>query len=104
MELNDDDMLDFLMTSDFVDDYSPSILKDFLVKWKYFYRLQNGRKEKITIYSEGEIERLSNLSNGKDIIITELFAKNVDKDNLINEIKNRKLTFKERWFGKIILK
>ena len=45
-ELTDEEILDFLMTSDFEDSYSPEELKYLLLKWRYFYRLHQGRFEK----------------------------------------------------------
>ena len=35
-ELTDEEILDFLMTSDFEDSYSPDELKYLLLKWRYF--------------------------------------------------------------------
>ena len=45
-ELLDDEILDFLMTSEFEDNYSPDELKYLLQKWRYFYRLFNGKVER----------------------------------------------------------
>jgi len=58
-ELNDDEILDFLMTSEFEDDYSPSELKYLLVKWRYFYRLLYGNSERKSVKFEGDIKDLT---------------------------------------------
>ncbi len=57
-ELKDDEILEFLMTSEFEDDYSPSELKYLLVKWRYFYRLKHGNLERISVDFEGKIKML----------------------------------------------
>jgi hypothetical protein len=102
-ELSDEDVLNFLMTSEFTDDYSPAELKYLLVKWRYFYRLSQGRNEQIKVKGEGDIQQLENEKNILNNTISQLSFRIIDKDKLINSLKNRKLTMKERWSGKIIL-
>jgi len=102
-ELSDEDVLNFLMTSEFTDDYSPAELKYLLVKWRYFYRLSQGRNEQIKLKSEGDIQELENQKTILDNTISQLSIRVLEKDNLINSLKNRDLTWKERWSGKIIL-
>jgi hypothetical protein len=103
-ELKDDEILDFLMTSDFEDDYSPTELKYLLVKWRYFYRLQNGALERRSVDLEGKIRILEEKVNAQEREKTNLQIQLADSQNTIDSMKNRNLTFKERWSGKIILK
>jgi len=103
-EIPDDEILGFLMTSDFEGDYSPEELKYLLVKWRFFYRVLNGAYERTKVENDGlignlkfEIESMKSQSNT-------LMVENADKENLIMSIKNkqnRKLTWKERLTGKI---
>ena len=102
-ELSDEDVLNFLMTSEFTDDYSPAELKYLLVKWRYFYRLSQGRNEQIKTKGEGDIQQLENEKNILNNTISQLSFRIIDKDKLINSLKDRKLTIRERWSGKIIL-
>ena len=102
-ELSDEDVLNFLMTSEFIDDYSPVELKYLLVKWRYFYRLSQGRNEQIKVKGEGDIQELENQKTILNNTISQLSLRVLEKDNLINSLKNRDLTWKERWSGKIIL-
>jgi len=102
-ELSDEDVLNFLMTSEFTDDYSPAELKYLLVKWRYFYRLSQGRNEQIRVKSEGDIQELENQKTILNNTISQLSLRVLEKDNLINSLRNRDLTLKERWSGKIIL-
>ena len=44
-ELRDEEILDFLMTSDFEQEYKPEEFKYLLMKWRFFYRILNGRYE-----------------------------------------------------------
>jgi hypothetical protein len=102
-ELSDEDVLNFLMTSEFSDDYSPAELKYLLVKWRYFYRLSQGRNEQIRVKCEGDIQELENQKTILNNTISQLSLRVLEKDNLINSLRNRDLTWKERWKGKIIL-
>lgn len=102
-ELSDEDVLNFLMTSEFTDDYSPAELKYLLVKWRYFYRLSQGRSEQIKIKGEGDIQQLEYDKELLNTTIGQLSMRIIEKDDLINSLKDRDLTWSERWSGKIIL-
>ena len=102
-ELNDEDVLNFLMTSEFTDDYSPAELKYLLVKWRYFYRISQGRNEQIKVKGEGDIQQLENEKELLNNTISQLSLRVLEKDDLINSLRNRDLTWKERFSGKIIL-
>lgn len=102
-ELNDEEILDFLMNSDFEGDFKPEEFRYLLHKWKYFYRILHGRSDLSKINHEGEIQ---NLISEKETLSKSLFDTQVNsaqKDDTINSMKSRKLTLKERWSGKIIL-
>lgn len=103
-ELRDDEILEFLMTSEFEDDYSPSELKYLLIKWRYFYRLQNGASERKSVDFEGKIQQLEIKIKNEELKNFNLSTQLTDKQNTIDSMKNRNLTLKERWTGKIILK
>ena len=103
-ELNDEDVLNFLMTSEFEGDYSPEELKYLLVKWRYFFRLFQGRSEQTKMNLEDrllKIEEQLEIKKKSEFDLQVELAKNED---LISSIKNRDLSWKERWTGKIITK
>ena len=103
-ELTDEEILDFLMVSEFDGDYSPDELKYLLLKLRYFYRLFNGRSDRYKSDSEFTIEQLNeqimSLNNNKIMVEINL----AQSEDIINSMKNRKLTWKERFSGKIITK
>jgi len=100
-ELKDEEILDFLMTSDFEEDYKPEELKYLLVKWRYFYRLLNGRYEISKVDLEGEVKKLKEELGYKDNKIESLMIEGAKKDDLLSSLKNKKLSWKERISGKI---
>lgn len=100
-ELRDEEILEFLMTSEFEGDYSPEELKYLLIKWRYFYRLANGKIERVSTDSEGTIRKLKADIDILNTKINNISVESANKDNLINSLTSRKLTFKERWSGKI---
>jgi hypothetical protein len=103
-ELNDEEILDFLMTSDFEQEYKPEELKYLLLKWRYFYRILNGRSELYKTNKESEISHLDEeIKMLKSQILDQQF-KLSEKENQISSLKSRKLSLKERISGKIITK
>jgi hypothetical protein len=101
-ELNDIDLLDLLMTSEFENNLSPTEFKFLLKKWRYFYRLQNGKLERTRDDFEHNVKMLKDEIDAIKTTNYKLLVENTKKDDSINQMKNRKLTFKERWSGKII--
>ena len=103
-ELDDKEILDFLMTSDLEEDYSPSEFKYLIIKWRYFYRVIKGNYDRDRIDFEGKIKYLEETIGGKE---TEKILLQVDiakKQNIIDQLRSRNLTWRERFSGKIILK
>jgi hypothetical protein len=101
-ELNDEEILDLLMTSEFDNNLSPKEFKFLLKKWRYFYRLQNGVLERT---KDDLTYKIDTLKNEVDSVKKQNYSIMVDsaqKEDHILQLKNRKLTFKERWTGKII--
>lgn len=103
-ELNDEEILNFLMTSDFDGDYSPTELKYLLVKWRYFFRLFQGRSEQSKMNLEDRLLKIEEQLEIKKKSEFDLQVELANKEDYILSIKNRNLTFKERWTGKIITK
>lgn len=101
-ELKDDEILDFLMTSDFEDDYSPVELKYLLTKWRYFYRVLHGQSENKMTNLESEIKNLKESVEQSKIDAIKYQNQIANKQNIIDNLKNRELTWKERFSGKII--
>lgn len=101
-ELKDEEILDFLMTSEFDNDYKPEELKYLLLKWRYFYRILHSKKGLVETDKDGEINKLKDEVKSLNAVIGEMMAKSDKKDILIQSLKNRKLSLKERISGKII--
>lgn len=103
-ELNDEDVLNFLMISDFNDqDYSNSELRYLLIKWRYFHRYFQGKNEQTKMYLEDTINKLEKELESKKNSEYLALVNIADRDNLINSLKNKKLTWKERFTGKLTL-
>lgn len=103
-ELKDDEILDFLMVSEFEGDYSPEELKYLLIKWRYFYRTLHGRLDRTNDDKDGDIRQLSDQVTSLKNYVTKLQMDAVKSEELISSLKNRDLTWKERFSGKIITK
>jgi hypothetical protein len=101
-ELQDDEILDFLMTSELEDDYKPEELKYLLIKFRYFYRIIYSNRELVKNEKDGEISNLKSEIKSLNTNIGDLMSSSDKKDLLIQNLKNRKLSLKERISGKII--
>jgi hypothetical protein len=103
-ELSDEEILDFLMTSDFEGDYKPEELKYLLYKWRNFFRQQHGKYEHL----KNDIKLVEKTLEEESIFYlkekNKLLSQLASKDDEINQLKNRKLSLKERLKGKIINK
>ena len=101
-ELTDEQFLEYLMTSEFIENYKPEEYKFLLHKFRYFYRILHGNHTRIKSENEftkeqliSEVESLKNLLKNEQIKSAQL------QDKIDLSIKERKLTWKERWDGKI---
>lgn len=101
-ELKDEEILDFLMTSEFEGDYSPGELKYLLVKWRYFYRLLYGQLERVRDDSEGDKRQLISEMESLRLQVNQALIENAKLEDDVISMKMRKLTLKERLTGKII--
>jgi len=102
-ELEDVDILDFLMTSEFEDNYSPDEFRYLLNKWRYFYRLSNGKLNRLKEDSEFEINKLKESNNNLKENIDLLKIDNSRLEQDFVRLIGKKLTLKERIKGKIII-
>lgn len=103
-ELSDEEILDFLMTSEFEEEYKPEEMKYLLYKFRYFYRVLNGKYELLSSTTETNIKKLNETIADKERQLNEQLYKNAELSNFSESLKNRKLSLKERISGKIIQK
>lgn len=96
----DEDILEYLMTSDFIENYKPEEYKRFLFKFRDFYKLlynnyKNYKSEKENLFNikESLIDSLN-----KEIYKTKVI--NSELKNEIDQLKSRKLSWRERISGK----
>jgi hypothetical protein len=101
-ELKDDEILEILMTSDFIENLRPDDYKYLLFKFRSFYKNLYGVHQRYK--SEKEII-INNLKTDVDNISKEklnLEMYNADlENNLLEFKKSRKLTISERIRGEI---
>lgn len=94
----DKDILDFLMTSEFLEDeLKPSQLRSLLLKFRWFYRSSHAKQESMKNKIDTLERKIESLENEK----TTLSSENNKKDVKYDKIVNRKLSFKERLTGNI---
>jgi len=100
--LSETDLLDYLMTSEFDEGLSPEEMKFLLIKFRNFYRIVSCSVElsreraKQAMIEKDEILSFSNLK------VEEANNQKSELINKLNRILNKKLSWKERFLGKII--
>jgi hypothetical protein len=99
--LNNEEIIDYLMTSDFNESLSPEELKNLLLKFRYFYRINLSRSNSIEMEKKRFDYEIEELKLKKQEEINNLSDSNSKLLSIYNSITSRKLTFKERLFGKI---
>jgi hypothetical protein len=103
-ELSDTDIMNYLMTSEFNEGLTPDEFRFLLYKFRYQYRLIFNRHETLKVdydridsdikgYKENYTKNINNLTSERDKAETKYSL-----------LLNRKLSWKERIKGKIILK
>lgn len=102
LELKDEEILDFLMTSEFEENYKPEEFRYLLHKFRYFYRVVNGKYDLLKLDTGFKETTLQETIEGKNQKIDELLAEIANLNNTISQLSNRKLSLKERISGKII--
>lgn len=101
-KLIDEDALDFLMTSEFEDNYTPKEYKEMLLRYRYFYRVLYSKVERLREEKEHQFDNMSTMLSKEQMKVLSLQVSCVQKDEEINKLKSRRLTWKERFSGKII--
>ena len=102
-ELTEEEILDFLMTSDFEGEFKPDELKYLLLKWRYYYRVLKGEHDLLKTDKNYDISLYEEKIKFLQTEISSIQAMLFESNNLVEELKSRKLTLKERLTGKINL-
>lgn len=100
-DLNDEELLDFLMNSDYEEDLKPEDLKYLLTKFKYFYRILHSKLDIAKSEKEGELINLKDDLKSMNKKIRETKIELANKQDFINGLKNKKLSLSERFKGKL---
>ena len=100
--LNDEDLLEYLLTSEFNETLKTEEYKYLLLRFKAFYKMMYGRQKTQNSDMKFQIEQMTKeiVSFKKRIEIAQT-EKAIAEDDLIKYTKKRKLTWKERYYGEI---
>ena len=102
--LRDEDILEYLMNSEFNEGLVPDEYKFLLFKFRYYYRLTKGKYERDQDFFGGKINELEEEITRLKSKISKNESEIVNLSEKYNKIKNRKLSILERFKGKIIYK
>ena len=97
------DILNYLMTSEFNEGLTPDEFKFLLYRFRHHYRLAYGMNERLKTESDGVKKILEEKELCMKKIIDNLNSEKASSEYKYNRLINRKLTWKERIKGKIII-
>lgn len=101
-ELKDDEILEYLLTSDFIENYRPDDYKYLLYKFRNFYKILYGKHQNYKIEKEPLIKDLQLHIDALNKQIYDEQVKSAKLQDTIDQLKKpRKLTWKERISGNI---
>jgi hypothetical protein len=100
--LTEQDIMDYLMTSEFEEGLTPDEFKLLLFKFRNFYRVLNGRTDLLKTDLEAKVKEIDDIKSIHSIQLNNLMREKASIENLCNSLKKRPLSWKERWTGKII--
>lgn len=105
--ISEDEVLNYLMTSDFNEGLSPDEFIFLLRKFRNFYRVSYGRNENMKVELECRIKDLEDFRKSRNLEVERYLFDKIVAENKVEKMKqllNRKLSLKERFLGKIIFK
>jgi hypothetical protein len=101
VELTDEEILEFLMTSDLIENYRSDDYKYLIFKFRNFYKILHSKHQ---LYKTQTDPLIKNLQSSVDNLTRELESEKSARrqlDSQVDELKKpRKLTLKERIYGK----
>jgi hypothetical protein len=99
-ELEDDKILEFLMTSDLDENFKTEEYKYLILKFRSFYKMLYGKH---SLYKTNTEIQIRNLTADVDKLNKEIVKTQIERADSENKLEQatlpRKLTWKERWSG-----
>ena len=101
--LTEEDILEYLMTSEFTEGLTPDEFRFLLIKFRNFYRVSAGKVEYLKVEIDGKKREIEEVRSSIPMKINSILSEKANIEDDMNRLKNRKLSWKERILGKIIL-
>jgi hypothetical protein len=101
--LTEEDIMNYLMTSEFTEGLTPDEFKFLLLKFRNFYRVSSGRIQLLKADIEAKDKEVDNTKQYSQKEISKFKEEAELAQSQLKKILERKLSWKERWHGKIII-
>ena len=95
--MTDEELFNYLMTSDLHENWSPEDLKSMILFFRTKVREFDGKKTSLSL----EVEKLKNQLDFKDRMVLKKEIERREFEKKFKKLSERKLTLKERFSGKI---
>ena len=100
--LSSEEIMNYLMTSDFHEGLTPDEYRFLLFQFRNFYRIISGKNELLKTDIICKSDRIKEISDSKQTEINNILSQKAELQNEIDQLKNKKLSWKERFSGKLI--
>ncbi len=101
--LTENEILDYLMTSEFNEGLTPDEFKFLLMQFRYFYRLMNGKNENMKLQIDTKNRDIMEIKKIHEQNLNSVLYEKANLENKLNMLKSRKLSWSERFSGKLNL-
>lgn len=100
--LSEQEILEYLMTSDFNEGLTPDEFRLLLFQFRNFFRIISGKNELLKTEIVGAERKFQEVYKSFEKKIEDLQIQKADVENKLMFNSTRKLTLRERWTGKLI--
>jgi hypothetical protein len=102
-KLTENDILEYLMTSEFTEGLTPDEFRFLLIKFRNFYRISAGKVDYFKVELDSKKKEIEEVRSSIPTKINLILSEKANIEDNMNRLKNRNLSWKERFLGKIIL-
>lgn len=101
--LSDTEILNYLLTSEFNDGLTPDEFRFLLYQFRNYYRVVAGKNDVLRGQVEIKARELDETLRSNSETVNRILSEKADLENKLSSFRNRDLSWKERWTGKLII-
>ncbi len=101
--LQEQEILDYIMTSEFTEGLTPDEFTFLLIRLRNYYRISTGKNDHLKNELDIKKREILELKDEHSNSINRIMKEKAEVEDKLSFLNNRKLSFKERITGKLII-